>query len=208
VQFKRCGTCTACKHIERVKPTILRCANPPFSHATDDTVKVWNQTLFDNPCEQWTGEQKLASRAQMLTLNEPIRPMPDKLKLRLIVEVIYDLNGTSVEQLKGFMEDLSKIVFGHGGFTGDTPAEVDSHSVTVEKIDPAIDCAVSIANLLQIDTQDLDDLVHDVASSPASEINNQGLDDQVRFLCEQLGAKQVIDKLYEMRAAEGENDVG
>jgi hypothetical protein len=208
MKFKRCGQCEACQHIERIKPTILRCANPPFSHATDDTARVWNQELFDHPCEQWTGEQKSAAKADMLLLNETIRPMPDTLRLRLTIDVLYNRNGTPVTDLKGLLEDLPKIAFSHGGFTSSSPAEVEEWSHTVEEIDPVIDCVVSMANLLQVDSPELDDLVHDAASSPASEINNQGLDDQVRFLCQQLGAKQVLDKLYELRAAEGEQDIG
>jgi len=70
----RCGTCSSCLRVEKVKPTILRCANPPFSHATDDVAQVWNQTLFDNPCEKWTEGEKAAFQGHMLLLNRAIRP--------------------------------------------------------------------------------------------------------------------------------------
>ena len=208
MQIPRCGTCAGCKRIEQTKATVLRCANPPFTHATDDVAMIWNQTLYDNPCERWTGEQTLASRAKMMTLDDKIRPVPDKVKVQMVVDVIYTPHGVPLVELFDRLRDVLQNGFSHGGFTGETEAEVDEWSHTIEQFDPAIDCAVSLANILGIESSDLDDLVHDAASSPASAINNQGLDDQVRFLCEQLGASQVIDKLYELRAAEGEQDIG
>ena len=27
--------------------------NPPFTHATDDTVVGWNRVLAENPCARW-----------------------------------------------------------------------------------------------------------------------------------------------------------
>lgn len=199
MQIPRCGQCNNCQRIERVKPTVLRCANPPFSHADDNVSLVWNQTLFDNPCEKWTGEQKLAARAGLLTVSQSIRPSPDTIQLQLTVKVTYNRHGVLPAELIARLEDITKLAFSHGGFTGETPAEVEAWEQEVDIIDPAIDCVISAANLLHIDAEDLDELVHDAASSPASEINNMGVDDQVRFLCQQLGPKQVLDKLFELQ---------
>jgi len=46
----RCGKCANCLEIERIKSRVLACANPPFSHADDDVVKVWNTELERLPC--------------------------------------------------------------------------------------------------------------------------------------------------------------
>jgi hypothetical protein len=73
---QRCCKCPACLHIEQVKPAVLRCANPPFSHATDGVVQLWNQELFDHPCEQWSEDEKAAQAAQLLQVSESIRPQP------------------------------------------------------------------------------------------------------------------------------------
>jgi len=47
---KRCGECINCQKLEKVKTSILRCCNPPFSHADDDVVMVWNDMLESLPC--------------------------------------------------------------------------------------------------------------------------------------------------------------
>jgi len=47
----RCGKCDACLHVESTK--VLAIPNPPFSHATTNTVAMWNKVLFDNPCKTW-----------------------------------------------------------------------------------------------------------------------------------------------------------
>lgn len=47
---ERCGKCTNCENLERVKQKVLACANPPFSHADDGVVNVWNQELTRLHC--------------------------------------------------------------------------------------------------------------------------------------------------------------
>lgn len=63
VRLPRCGKCTNCVKLERVKTSVLRCCNPPFSH-TDrgaiatpagyptrgGVVDVWNDQLASLPC--------------------------------------------------------------------------------------------------------------------------------------------------------------
>lgn len=46
----RCGECENCKKLERVRQRVLACANPPFSHADDDVVELWNRELAELPC--------------------------------------------------------------------------------------------------------------------------------------------------------------
>ena len=48
--MKRCGKCANCKKLERVKSSVLACCNPPFSHADDDVVDLWNKELERLPC--------------------------------------------------------------------------------------------------------------------------------------------------------------
>lgn len=47
----RCGKCPNCTYVERAKAWAM--PNPPFSHATDDTVAGWNEVLRNYPCLRW-----------------------------------------------------------------------------------------------------------------------------------------------------------
>lgn len=44
----RCGQCENCKIVQRAAQSCL--PNPPFSHASDHTVQVWNDMLAAHPC--------------------------------------------------------------------------------------------------------------------------------------------------------------
>jgi len=46
----RCGKCTNCQELERVSRRVLAACNPPFSHATDDVIDLWNTELARLPC--------------------------------------------------------------------------------------------------------------------------------------------------------------
>ena len=50
--MSRCGKCDNCKKLERVRLRVLACCNPPFSHADDDVVEVWNTELKRLPCQK------------------------------------------------------------------------------------------------------------------------------------------------------------
>jgi hypothetical protein len=54
---------------------------------------------------------------------------------------------------------------------------------------------------LGLEAGDLDDLVHDVYSKQASEVNNGGLDSQVRFLIESYGTGGTRSLLSDLRPA-------
>jgi len=58
--------------------------------------------------------------------------------------------------------------------------------------------AVASAEIWGIQNEELDDLMHDVAAGHASAINNGSVEDQVRFLCRQLGGVGVIKALKEI----------
>jgi hypothetical protein len=54
--------------------------------------------------------------------------------------------------------------------------------------------------------EDLDEAVHELASSVAADLNNGGVDDQVRYLVEGLGVQDTerqIDKLVDERQKKG-----
>jgi hypothetical protein len=58
-----------------------------------------------------------------------------------------------------------------------------------------------------LEPEDLDETVHELASGVAADVNNGGLEEQVRYLVERLGAeyaKRQLDELVEKRLKEGE----
>lgn len=56
------------------------------------------------------------------------------IKLRLVLDVEYIPNGESVETLKDQLTGVVVEALNYGGFTGETAAEVETHSFTVEEI--------------------------------------------------------------------------
>lgn len=52
-----CGKCDNCLALDKVRQRVLACCNPPFSHADDDVVDVWNDSLKRYPCTH--GKEKL-----------------------------------------------------------------------------------------------------------------------------------------------------
>ena len=67
----RCGFCKACKELEHAKSVCT--PNPPFSHADDATVMVWNRAVLENPCAIWTDGQKAVVREWIESLPEQLR---------------------------------------------------------------------------------------------------------------------------------------
>lgn len=51
----RCGKCDNCRALERIKRRVLACCNPPFSHADQGTIDVWNTELSRLKC---TGDDR------------------------------------------------------------------------------------------------------------------------------------------------------
>jgi hypothetical protein len=80
-----------------------------------------------------------------------------------------------------------------GGWSLQKEAEADA--AVVERLTGKAESA-------GLEPEDLDESVHDVASSVAADINNGGLEDQVRYLVEGLGAQYAerqLDGLIEER---------
>jgi hypothetical protein len=69
----------------------------------------------------------------------------------------------------------------------------DEHSVVVERL-------VNKADTAGLAAEDLDEVVHELAASVAADVNNGGLEDQIRYLVDGLGAEHTerqIDELIE-----------
>jgi hypothetical protein len=47
---QRCGTCDNCLALEKIRQLVLACCNPPFSHADQGVVDLWNRELDRLPC--------------------------------------------------------------------------------------------------------------------------------------------------------------
>lgn len=47
----RCGQCKNCQRLTGLQK--LCTPNPPFSHASDDSVRMWNTMLHLLGCDQW-----------------------------------------------------------------------------------------------------------------------------------------------------------
>ena len=77
--------------------------------------------------------------------------------------------------------------------TGDCPSE--------EQIERLVDKADAAG----LEPEDLDEIVHEFAASIAADVNNGGLDDQVRYLVDGMGVQQTerqLDDLIESQPRE------
>jgi len=55
----RCGMCANCIELNRVRVRVLACCNPPFSHADQDVVDLWNTELARLPCIETAATSEL-----------------------------------------------------------------------------------------------------------------------------------------------------
>ena len=60
---------------------------------------------------------------------------------------------------------------------------------------PEIDRLVEKADAADLKPEALDELVHDLAASIASGINNSGVEDQIRYLAKEMGLKSTEKQL-------------
>jgi hypothetical protein len=70
-----------------------------------------------------------------------------------------------------------------------------------------IDRLVDKADAAGLEPEDLDEIVHEFAASIAADVNNGGLDDQIRYLVDGMGVQQTeqqLDELIEGQPREGE----
>ena len=69
--------------------------------------------------------------------------------------------------------------------------------------DQAINALLAKAEAASLNTADLDEIVHEMAASIAANVNNSGMDGQIRYLIDQMGiqgATKQLDRLAEERA--------
>ena len=79
--------------------------------------------------------------------------------------------------------------------------------LTAEELAVVVERLVEKADSAGLKPEDLDELVHELASSIAADINNGGLEEQVKYLAQEMGAEQVerqLDELIEGQPREGE----
>jgi peptide subunit release factor 1 (eRF1) len=57
---------------------------------------------------------------------------------------------------------------------------------------------VDKAEAAGLDPEDLDELVHDLTASVAADVNNGGLEDQIRYLVDRVGAQRTEQQLDEV----------
>lgn len=67
---------------------------------------------------------------------------------------------------------------------------------------------LNIARRLELESEDLDELVHSIAEAHASAINNQGLENQIEFLLEELGCDNTEDELLKIANAQPKTGTG
>ena len=60
--------------------------------------------------------------------------MSKQVKLRLTLDITYDLNGVEEGCMREHMKDIARVAAGNGLMTGETPATVDEWTAKVEKI--------------------------------------------------------------------------
>ncbi len=68
----------------------------------------------------------------------------------------------------------------------------------------AIDALLAKAETAGLKAEDLDESVHELAASIAADVNNEGMDGQIRYLVEQMGvqaATKELDRLAEKQTA-------
>jgi hypothetical protein len=79
--------------------------------------------------------------------------------------------------------------------------------VTAEDRTVVVERLAEKADANGLKAEDLDDLVHELAASSAADVNNAGLEEQLRYLVDGLGAQQTqrqLDELIESQPKEGE----
>jgi len=75
----------------------------------------------------------------------------------------------------------------------ETEVTIDDRATVVERLSDKADAS-------GLKAEDLDDVVHELAASVAADINNAGLEDQIRYLVDGLGAQHTEKQLDELIA--------
>lgn len=59
----------------------------------------------------------------------------DRVKFRMVLELTVDLDGTSVEEIKDYLEQIPRNAALNGDMTGETPATVDEWTSSVKVVE-------------------------------------------------------------------------
>ena len=133
-------------------------------------------------------------------------------KARLYVDVEFDADVTDADSVASALDTLMETALSTpdvlseqgnphvGGFCREAETAIDGLDAVVERL-------ASKAESAGLEPEDLDETVHELASSVAADVNNGGLEDQLRYLVEGLGAKYAearLDDLIEDHAEEPE----
>jgi len=78
----------------------------------------------------------------------------------------------------------------------------------IGEINTKIKKSVRIEAYEKLDAEDLDVWVHDAASHMASQINNEGLESQIKFLEKSFGTRQTENILRNLLLAQAEDKNG
>lgn len=105
--------------------------------------------------------------------------MSEKLKLRLTVDITYDLNGEDPGVLERYLEEMVSRAIGDGLLTGASDAEVETHEVRVDEV-PETPDEEAIEEAIAIRLENGTFLLEDVPSRLA----RYGLMDPVAFVVE------------------------
>jgi hypothetical protein len=68
--------------------------------------------------------------------------------------------------------------------------------------DDRIQRLVGKAEAAGLEPEDVDELVHELAASIAADINNGGLDDQIRYLVDEMGVEQTEKQIDDLIASQ------
>jgi hypothetical protein len=146
--------------------------------------------------------------------------MNDPMRVRLVIDATINNPDQVIEQLvrkavdgQGVDEAEQRHLYvgnparaGIDLLTYQLPLRVLEERAQLLPPTPLVEELVAVAEQRQAEDPDfqvnvLDELVHDCASSPASDINNAGLEAQIAFLLEQLGEQHVRTELAKQAGA-------
>jgi len=110
-----CGRCTNCRDLNRVRIRVLACCNPPFSHADDNVISVWNTEVARLPCLTCNAELDIARHFNalrtdvLLCENAPTASPPTSDMLGTLV-VNRDVCTSKLAELATELADLCRRV--------------------------------------------------------------------------------------------------
>jgi hypothetical protein len=132
---------------------------------------------------------------------------------RLYLDVEFDENKTDAESVATALDRVLETGMSTPGVLdeyGDPTAGeffvLDTEAARQRAAAPAERLAERAASA-GLQPEDLDELVHELASGVAADVNNGGLEEQARYLVERLGAEHAerqLDELVEKRQKENE----